>query len=316
MKISGFTFVKNATKLFIPVKESILSILPIVDEFIVAVGDNDADDRTMDEIESIGSQKIKIIHTTWDPKTYKKNTVFAQQTDIAKEKCTGDWLFYLQSDEVIHEDFLETIKNDCRKYLDKPEVDGFLFGYKHFWGDFRHYHVAHSWYPKEIRIIRNDPKVHSWRDAQSFRKFSVFGYSPEDYWKKEHSAKLHVVETKASVYHYGYVRPPEMMAYKDKSNNISFFGADKVDQMKVWPETFDYGPLQKLKEYTGTQPKVLEEWVKKFDWQGKLQYAGKIRQRPLHKHERLKYRILSFVENTFLGGRKIGGFKNYIKIKG
>ena len=35
MKISGFTMVRNAGKYYFPIKESIQSVLPIVDEFIV-----------------------------------------------------------------------------------------------------------------------------------------------------------------------------------------------------------------------------------------------------------------------------------------
>jgi hypothetical protein len=38
MKISGFSFVRNGIKLYYPVIESIQSILPICDEFIIAVG--------------------------------------------------------------------------------------------------------------------------------------------------------------------------------------------------------------------------------------------------------------------------------------
>ena len=103
MKISGFTFVKNADKLYIPVKQSILSILPLCDEFVIALGDNDPDDRTEEFIKEINSPKIKIVHTKWDTKTFYKNTEFARQTDIAKSECTGDWLFYIQSDEAVHE---------------------------------------------------------------------------------------------------------------------------------------------------------------------------------------------------------------------
>jgi hypothetical protein len=50
MKISGFTMVRNAEKLYFPIKESILSVLPVVDEFIVALGDGD--DNTRGLIES------------------------------------------------------------------------------------------------------------------------------------------------------------------------------------------------------------------------------------------------------------------------
>ena len=99
MTISGFTFVKNATKLYYPVKASIESILPIVDEFIIAIGDCDADDQTQEVIESIGSPKIRLIHTKWDLKKYPSGLEYAHQTDIAKQECKGDWLFYLQCDE-------------------------------------------------------------------------------------------------------------------------------------------------------------------------------------------------------------------------
>ena len=127
MKISGFTFIKNAEKLYIPARESILSILTICDEFIIAVGDNDIDDNTLKIIQSINSDKIKIIHTTWDINQFPKNTIFAEQTDIAKEHCTGDWLFYLQCDEAVHENDLQIIKKACVDHIDDNDVEGFLF---------------------------------------------------------------------------------------------------------------------------------------------------------------------------------------------
>ena len=117
MKISGFTFTKNATKLYYPVKASIESLLPLVDEFIVVLGDCDEDDATAREIQSIQSDKIKIIHTVWDLEKYPNGQEYAHQTDIAKAACTGDWLFYVQSDEVAHEKYLTEIKKNCMKYL-------------------------------------------------------------------------------------------------------------------------------------------------------------------------------------------------------
>ena len=153
MKISGFTFIKNAEKLYIPAKESILSILPICDEFIIAIGNSDPDDHTLEIIQSINSSKIKLIQTVWNTNAYPKNTIFAQQTEIAKEHCSGDWLFYLQCDEAIHENDLPVIEKACLKHQKNKEVEGFLFKYLHFWGDYQHYHNSHTWYKKEIRII-------------------------------------------------------------------------------------------------------------------------------------------------------------------
>jgi hypothetical protein len=313
MKISGFTFVKNATKLYIPVKESISSILPIVDEFWVALGKGDEGDNTRAEIESLNSDKIRIIETEWDLASYPKNTVFAHQTDIAKEKCSGDWLFYLQCDEVVHEKYLDTIQKDCEKYLNDQEVDGILFHYKHFWGDYEHYHLSHVWYPKEIRIIRNKPEIHSWRDAQSFRKFEEFNYTCQDYLKKEGTEKLKVALSRACIYHYGWVRPPEMMSVKRKSNSASFHGAAKAEKLlKDLPQYFDYGPLDKVAVFKETHPAVMKGWIARFNWGHQLQYAGPVnKNRPVHKHERFKYRLLTFLEQNLLNGRGIGGFKNY-----
>ncbi|MGK7391648.1 MAG: glycosyltransferase family 2 protein [Candidatus Cyclobacteriaceae bacterium M2_1C_046] len=313
MKISGFTFVRNANKLYIPAKESIMSILPVVDEFWIALGKGDEDDHTREEIESIGSDKIKIIETEWDIASYPRNTVFAQQTDIAKEQCSGDWLFYLQCDEAVHEKYHETIVNDCRKYLHDEEVEGILFHYKHFWGDYEHYHVSHNWYPKEIRIIRNRPEIHSWKDAQSFRKFEEFGYTAQDYLRKENTEKLSVALTNAEIYHYGGVRPPAMMSYKSRRSSSSFHGATKSEQLlKDMPDVYDYGPLDRLPVFKEKHPSVMKDWMAKFDWKHQLQYSGPVnKNRPSLKHERLKYKILTFVEQKVLRGKQIGGFKNY-----
>jgi hypothetical protein len=213
MLISGFSMVRNATKLYYPVKASIESILPLVDEFVIALGNCDTGDHTLEEIQKIKSDKIKIIHTEWDIEKYSGGSEYAHQTDIAKAHCKGDWLFYLQSDEVIHENFLDTIKKRCAELLNNKEVEGLLFNYRHFWGDYSHYIISHAWYPKEIRIIRNNPEIHSWRDAQSFRR--IPGFNGKNYFQKENTFLLKVAEVNAYVYHYGWVRPPELMQKKE-----------------------------------------------------------------------------------------------------
>ncbi|HOR29983.1 MAG TPA: hypothetical protein PLW71_01175, partial [Candidatus Syntrophosphaera thermopropionivorans] len=119
MKISGFSFVRNGIKLYYPVVESIKSILPICDEFVIAVGQGDEDDTTRESIASLNDPKIKIIDTIWEEKYFKKGIINAYQTDIAKGACTGDWLFYLQADEVVHERYLPVIQKRCEELLDR-----------------------------------------------------------------------------------------------------------------------------------------------------------------------------------------------------
>lgn len=209
MKISGFTMVKNAGKLYYPIKESIASILDIVDEFVVALGDCDPDDNTRELILSLGSPKVKIIDTVWDTEKYPRGMENAHQTDIAKEACTGDWLFYLQADELVHEKYHAEIVEKCKMYLEDERVEGFLFKYIHFWGDYNHYQHEHGWYPWEIRIVRNKKDIHSWKSAQSFRRIPNF--DGINYRMKEGTYKLGVKKLDAYIYHYGWVRPPKLM---------------------------------------------------------------------------------------------------------
>jgi hypothetical protein len=310
MRISGFTFVRNANKLFIPAVEAITSILPLVDEFVVAVGASEDDTRAL--IASIPSDKIKIIDTTWETENYPRNTVFARETDKAKTRCTGDWLFYIQCDEVLHEQYLPAVRQAMEKYFHDTEVEGLLFRYKHFWGDFNHFNHSHVFYDYEIRVVRNLPEIHSWKDAQSFRKFDTFDGSFDAYESKG-GEKLKVVKIPAEIYHYGWVRPPEMMMKKSKVASESYRGAEATAaKFSKYAQTFDYGPLGTLPEFTGTHPKVMAGWLTRFDWADQLNYGKKF-PKVAHpeKHERLKYRWLTWIENRLLGGRRIGAFKNY-----
>ncbi len=318
MKISGFTMGKNARKLYYPIKQSVQSILPLVDEFIVVLGDSDADDTTRTEIESIQSSKIKIYNTVWDIEKYPRGMEHAHQTDIAKSYCTGDWLFYLQSDEVVHEDDLPVIRKRCEELLDDQEIEGLLFNYIHFWGDFSHYQDNHCWYRKEIRIIRNRPDIHSWESAQSFRR--IPGFDGLHYRQQENTFKLKVAEAHARIFHYGWVRPPELMNSKIKSFSINHRGIKTVNEMEkkdLFTGYFDYGNLDKLSSFKGTHPEVMKGWISQSDWREKLRFKGvrKSLNKMVSKHDRPRYVILSRIERNLLFGVRLGEFKNYILLK-
>ncbi len=306
MKISGFTIGKDLTRLYYPAKESILSILPICDEFIVLLGKGDEYQQTRELIESIKSEKIKIYDSVWDIEKYPNGTELAHQTDIAKSYCTGDWLFYLQADEVVHEKFLPIIYERCKQLLNDKDVEGLLFKYIHFWGDYHHYVDYHGWYKHEIRIIRNDPEIHSWRDAQSFRRIPNF--DGIHYHQKENTYKLKVASVDAYIYHYGWVRPPSFM--RAKMNHFLLIQGDK----NRWTE-FDYGIMGKLPVFNDTHPIVMIPWLEKFNWQQNLQYKGKRNKiREPHKHERLKNKFVTFLEKRIFK-RPLFEFKNYILLK-
>jgi hypothetical protein len=318
MKISGFSMGKNAVKLYYPMKQAVMSILPIVDEFVVTLGDNDADDKTRDELLSIGSEKIKIIDTVWDIEKYPRGMEHAHQTDIAKSHCTGDWLFYLQSDEVIHEKYLPIIKQRCEELLDDREVEGLLFNYVHFWGDYNHHQDGHCWYRKEIRIVRNDPEIHSWESAQSFRRIPDFDNL--HYRQQEGTYKLKVADSGATVYHYGWVRPPALMQNKIKAFSANHRGKASVDKQvsqHLYDRIFDYGNLSCLTVFNDSHPAVMNDWIGQFNWKDQLRYTGQRNTtNPIrNKHERPKYRVVSWIEKYLLFGMRLGEFRNYIKLR-
>ena len=105
--ISGFTFIRNGVELGFPFEASIRSLLPLVDEFVVVVGKSN--DDTLARIHAIGSPKIRVIETIWNERMADRGFVYAQQKMIAQYACTGDWAFYLEGDEVVHEAELANI---------------------------------------------------------------------------------------------------------------------------------------------------------------------------------------------------------------
>ena len=170
MKVCGFTFIRNAIKYDYPIVEAIQSILPICDEFIVAVGNSD--DDTLGLIQNISTDKIKIVETTWDDSQRKDGKVLAIETNKAFKNIPkdADWCFYIQGDEVIHEKYLPIIKKGMEKHQENKLVDGLLFKYLHFYGSYDYVGDSSQWYNHEIRIVKNNPNIYSYKDAQGFRK--------------------------------------------------------------------------------------------------------------------------------------------------
>jgi hypothetical protein len=62
--ISGFTYIRNGFTFGYPFLESMQSLLPLVDELVVAVGNST--DGTREAVAALHPTKIKIIDTVWD----------------------------------------------------------------------------------------------------------------------------------------------------------------------------------------------------------------------------------------------------------
>ena len=288
MKVSGFTFVRNAIKFDYPIVEAIMSILPMCDEIIVAVGNSD--DNTLGLIKSINSLKIKIIETVWDDSLREGGKVLAVETNkaLAAVSKDADWCFYIQGDEVVHEQYLPAIRQAMKTNLHDRKVEGLLFKYLHFYGSYQYVADAQRWYRQEIRIIRNQSTITSYRDAQGFRTIN--------------DKKLNVKWIDAYIYHYGWVKSPEIQKEKMK-NSINFWATDEqaVAVKKHYDESFDYAGIDSLTTFNGTHPAVMQARLKRINWK----FDFDIREKKLS----LKNRFRTWIEK--LSGWRIGEYKNF-----
>lgn len=144
MKVVGFSFIKDAVKMQYPIVEAVQSILPLCDEVIVAVGAST--DGTRELVAGLG-KNVKIIDTEWDFTLSANGKVLASETDKAFKEipADADWCIYIQGDEVLHEDGYEEIRQAMIKWKDDKNVDGLLFKYRHFFGDYKYIGVESQW---------------------------------------------------------------------------------------------------------------------------------------------------------------------------
>lgn len=287
MKVSGFTFVRNAVQYDYPVVEAITSILPLCDEFIVAVGNSS--DTTRELIQSINSPKIKIIDTVWDDSLREGGHTFAVETNKAFENISpdSDWAFYIQADEVVHEKYHESIREAMNKHKEDKRVDGLLFNYIHFYGSYDYVGDAYRWYRREVRIIKNNKSITSYKDAQGFRK--------------KPNIKINAKLIDAYVYHYGWVRDPRKMQGKRRSFNHFYFDDAWIEKNVGQAESFDYSEIDALRRFNGTHPQIMQPRIEAMNWK----FDHDISKNSL----KLKDKAKRIIEK--LTGWRMGEFRNY-----
>jgi hypothetical protein len=294
MRISGFSFVRDAVRLHYPIREVILSGLPLVDEFIVAVGPSQ--DGTLEAIQSIGDPRVRVLASEWDPGQFVHGRINAAQTDLAMDACTGDWGLYLQADEVLHEEDVPILRAALTRWDSDERVEGLLFRYLHFWGDFDHVQWTRNWYRREVRLVRLGRGIRSWKSAQGFRR---------------DGRKLMVRETPARIFHYGWVRPPLVMKRKQ-------IALDRLHHDEMWVKrrhpdegtvAFDYGAFDHLRRFEGSHPKVMGGWIAAKGWKAE-EFA---RPGTRHEHNRLSTRSWTWIEDKVLR-KQVGIYRNYVSL--
>jgi hypothetical protein len=236
-KVSGFTIVRNATRLSYPFLESVRSALPLCDEFIIGCGDSDDNTRALCAQLESESPKVKVIQTKWERDGQSGGFQLKHQSDLAMAHTHGRWCLYLQADEVLHEKDYPAIRAAIGRADSRPDIDGLVFEYRHFYGSYAYEIRGRNWYRREVRLFKNGRGIQAFRDAQGFRK---------------NGERLSVFPANARVFHYGYVRTPESL------------GTKSAEMSQWWGEAPQTAPKDVqlvrhvgLGKYHGSHPQVM-----------------------------------------------------------
>lgn len=264
VSISGFSFIRNGMQLGFPFIESIRSLLPLVDEFVIAVGESG--DDTLARVRQIADAKLRIIETVWNERMAERGFVYAQQKMIAQYACTGDWAFYLEGDEVLHEDDLPRIRASVERHHANPAVEALVFDYLHFYGSPDWIAVSPAWYRRECRMIRN----------------TIRSYAPDgQYWlvmeRHRQGRRPRAALADARIYHYGHVRREQYM--QKKLDQVSRYWSGE-------PPRVDYSRIdsEALARFSGTHPALMAPWLRTEAQTGFLPAADHVLTRRERKH--------------------------------
>jgi len=303
MKVSGFTVVRNGLSFDYPFLESLRSFLPLVDQLVINVGSSE--DGTISAVkkftEEEGQGKVEIFESLWpldDPVKKREGIILSEQTNLALDRCTGDWCVYLQADEVLHESDIPTIKKEMEESWTDQRIEALVLNYTHFYGSFDIVQESRSAYRREVRVIKLSADPRSIGDAQSFRT--------------RDGRKLRARLSDARVFHYGWVRPPETMREKTVFMDKLYHG-NEVEGGKALNEPFTgdnyrYKRILGLKRFNKTHPRVMAERIKKKNW------SWDINRSPLvWRAKDIKKIVLDAFEKVF--GIRLFEYRSYKLVK-
>ena len=241
MKVSGFTFLRNASLLGYPYVESIRSVLPLCDEFVVALGESE--DDTRERLHAMNEPKLRLIETRWNERMQDRGYVYAQQKMIAQFNCGGDWAFYLEGDEVLHERDLEAVRGAMQHHLEDQRVEALVFDYHHFFGSPDWLAVGPGWYRRAPRILRN----------------TIRSYSPDGLFfvvmeKNKRGRYPRAALAGATIYHYGHVR--SIAAMREKNARVGRYW--KHDHPLFQGYSIDPSMLA---PFGGEHPAAVRDWL-------------------------------------------------------
>jgi hypothetical protein len=273
--VCGFSFGRNLSKLNYPAEAAVRSVLPVCDHFVFAVGQSD--DDTAARVAAI-DPKVQVIPTQWpDVKVdgqvlaIEANKAMAAAQAIARDHgCI--WGFYIQADEVVHEDDLSRLRAAMDHWADEPQVKALLFAFLHFVLD---YQTVDPWmYHKASRIVRLDDSCEIVGDAcgPGIKNYTGKVHGGNGYLDKHHLGE-HVRWAadprqpggdKARIFHYGWVKSRKELDEKFRNVEKLWWGTlSEEDKQQRKQNKFgrflDRYPI--LKKYRATHPALMANYI-------------------------------------------------------
>jgi len=275
--VCGFSFGRNLTKLNYPVEAAVRSVLPLCDRFVFVVGRSEDDTRS--RVERI-DPKVEVLDSIW-PDVKVDGTVLAIEANKAMTaaECTGcTWGFYIQADEVVHEDDLPRIQAAMDYWAEHLEVKALLFRYLHFSLD---YQTIDPWgYHKAARVVRLDGTCHIVGDAcgpaikeyrgrrRRFRDPGDSGYLDKHHlgglvrWARDPRGGL--LSPAARIFRYGAVKTLQQLEAKLQMIEELWWGnLSKAEMERRRKERFP-DPTQRyriMKRFRGSHPAVMRDRI-------------------------------------------------------
>jgi len=244
-RLSAFSIVKNAQIYDYPIESALRSILPLVDELIVNVGHSE--DDTLDLVRGIDDPRIRIVERDWGTEKDRTTKVHSEETNFVMDLCSHDWAFYIQADEILHEDDHEGLRAALREAAARPEVEGLVFDYLHFYGSPDWWVWGRRWYRREIRIVRRSSGIRSRAGAQGFK-------IPPD-WRR-----VNAIPARARIFHYWAAK--SLDALKARRRLWARYWSGDEEEWGKW----DFERPRGLQPFTGTHPAAIRDWIASREW--------------------------------------------------
>jgi glycosyltransferase involved in cell wall biosynthesis len=225
MKISGVLTIKDGIYLGYPFLEAILSVLPIVDEFLI--NDGGSEDGTIWALKKLKKvfPKIKIFQVPW----FKSDCweTIDRTLEYLIEKAKGDWIFEVQGDEIWHE-------NDIMKLKEVIE-----YANLHHFNSIRQPRLDCSFTSiddyiyRNVRIVRKIPNLKSYWGGDDFQignpgppreGFTAHNVPPE-------------LETSIPYYHFHRVFPKNALRADERiAKEIAPKNVERLEAFKILKE--------------------------------------------------------------------------------